>query len=163
MFLNICVDHVDKYNLEKLYTEAKVKSLGGSSNKIHLDSGVDLYCPDYVLVKPKETKFIDLGIKCSATSGVTGKDIPTAYYLYPRSSLSKTPLRLANSVGIIDSGYRGHIIAAVDNISDTEFMIKKGTRLFQICAPDLGFVYFNIVSKLDKTVRGDGCYGSTGE
>ena len=125
------------------------------------DSGVDLHVLEDVIIKPGDTCIIDLGIKCSAS--ITGKNIPTAYYLYPRSSLSKTPLRLANSVGIIDSGYRGHIIAAVDNISDTEFMIKKGTRLFQICAPDLGFVYFNIVSKLDKTVRGDGCYGSTGE
>ena len=163
MNLNICVDHYDKLALEKLYTEAKIKSLGGSSKKIHLDSGVDLYCPDHVLVKPKETKFIDLGIKCSATSSITGMNNPTAYYLYPRSSLSKTPLRLANSVGIIDSGYRGHIIAAVDNISDTEFLIKKGTRLFQICAPNLGFVYFNVVSELDKTVRGDGSFGSTGK
>ena len=34
------------------------------------------------------------------------------YYLYPRSSISKTPLILANSVGIIDSGYRGNIKAA---------------------------------------------------
>ena len=46
---------------------------------------------------------------------------PTAYYLYPRSSMgSKTPLRLSNSVGIIDAGYRGNIIGVVDNISDRE-------------------------------------------
>ena len=38
------------------------------------------------------------------------------YYLYPRSSIVKTGLRLANSVGIIDAGYRGEIIAVVDNI-----------------------------------------------
>ena len=43
--------------------------------------------------------------------------LPTSYMLVPRSSISKTPLRMANSIGIIDAGYRGEIMAAVDNIS----------------------------------------------
>ena len=42
---------------------------------------------------------------------------PTGYYSYPRSSISKTPLLLANNVGIIDSGYRGNIKVAFDNYS----------------------------------------------
>ena len=42
---------------------------------------------------------------------------PCGYYLYPRSSTgSKTPLRLSNSIGVIDSGYRGNLIACFDNI-----------------------------------------------
>ena len=39
------------------------------------------------------------------------KKINCSYYLYPRSSISKTPLRMSNSTGIIDAGYRGEIIA----------------------------------------------------
>ena len=73
---------------------------------------------------------------------------PIAYYLYPRSSISKTPLIMANSVGIIDKDYRGNIMAKVRNIplknKDYEkesyfesYHIEKGTRLFQICSPDL--------------------------
>ena len=55
------------------------------------------------------------------------------YYLYPRSSISKTPLRLCNSVGIIDAGYRGNIMAFVDNIDED---YDLGTRLFQLCDPN---------------------------
>ena len=45
------------------------------------------------------------------------KTFNTGYYMYPRSSLSKTKLRLANSVGIIDSGYRGNLIGMFDLIN----------------------------------------------
>ena len=38
----------------------------------------------------------------------------------PRSSISKTPLRLANSIGLIDGGYRGEIMAPCDNIKNSE-------------------------------------------
>jgi len=156
MRLNIQIAHVNDSYLTELYTNAKIASL------MNTDSGVDLYCPEDVLVKAKETKFINLGIKCSATVYNNGIWQPQAYHLYPRSSLSKTPLRLANSVGVIDSGYRGPIIAAVDNIRDEEYLVKKGTRLFQICAPDLSHIDFNIVTYLDVTARGEGGFGSTG-
>ena len=162
MKLNILITHSDTRFLSKLYTDSKIASMGGSSTKIHFDSGVDLYCPDNILVDPGETKFINLGVACAATKYNHGIYQPAAFYLYPRSSLSKTPLRLANSVGIIDSGYRGNIIAAVDNISDEGFLVKKGTRLFQICAPDLSMIDFDLVDKLDKTTRGEGGFGSTG-
>ena len=44
----------------------------------------------------------------------TNKSFSTGFYLHPRSSISKTKLRLANSTGIIDAGYRGHIMAMFD-------------------------------------------------
>ena len=46
-----------------------------------------------------------------------------SYYLYPRSSIIKTPLRMSNSVGIIDAGYRGNIIGCVDNIGDIPYTV----------------------------------------
>jgi len=55
-----------------------------------------------------------------------------AYYLFPRSSISKTPLRLANSIGLIDGGYRGEIVAMVDNIYDEDYEVKEGERYFQL-------------------------------
>ena len=85
------------------------------------------------------------------------------YYLYPRSSLSKTPLRLANSVGIIDSSYRGEIMAAVDNISEKDFEIKQGQRLFQLCSPTLEPINYIITDNLSETKRGEGGFGSTGK
>ena len=45
-----------------------------------------------------------------------------------RSSISKTPLRMSNSIGLIDGGYRGELKVYVDNISDDPFELKKGNR-----------------------------------
>ena len=84
-------------------------------------------------------------------------------YLYPRSSISKTPLRLANSVGIIDAGYRGNIMAVVDNISDEPFDIQKGQRLFQICGRFLEPINLTLIdTTLSDSERGNGGFGSTG-
>ena len=91
------------------------------------------------------------------------KSIPVSYYLYPRSSITKTPLRLANSVGIIDAGYRGNIIACVDNIKNGEYIIEAGSRLFQICSSDLSPISIEIVNSLPETSRGIGGFGSTDE
>ena len=96
----------------------------------------------------------------------TGKTVtkPCAYYMYPRSSISKTPFRLANSVGIIDAGYRGNLIAKIDKVYDNDYSVTKGDRLFQICAPDLSVLKnVEIVQRLDETVRGSGGFGSTGK
>ena len=127
----------------------------------HPDSGFDLFCPRDLTIPPNETSFIDLGIRCAAYEWPTAS--PKPFYVYPRSSLSKTSLRLANSVGIIDSGYRGNILAAVDNIRDKPFQLRRGTRLFQICAPDLSPLSVELVNSLDKTVREAGGFGSTGQ
>ena len=82
--------------------------------------------------------------------------------LLPRSSISKTPLRLSNSVGLIDSGYRGVIQAPVDNISDEDYVIEEGTRLFQIVnSPLETFKDIEIVDTLGDTDRGEGGFGST--
>jgi dUTPase len=100
------------------------------------------------------------------------------FYLYPRSSISKTRMRLANSVGIIDAGYRGDLIAAVDTIGlfgsndiwhvwkETLSPIKKYDRYFQVCAPDLSPFLVHIVETEAElgtpTTRGTGGFGSTG-
>jgi dUTP pyrophosphatase len=87
------------------------------------------------------------------------------YFLYPRSSTgTKTPLRLANSIGIIDSGYRGNYIAAFDNVRIESFQIEQAQRLVQICSPNLTYpLRVELVEELDMdTVRGEGGFGSTG-
>ena len=93
---------------------------------------------------------------------------PVGYYLYPRSSTgTKTPLRLANSVGIIDSGYRGHIIAAFDNWKEENYCIEPYHRMAQLCPPNLTYpVWVQIVDSeedLGLTKRGEGGFGSTGK
>ena len=89
----------------------------------------------------------------------------SGYYSYPRSSISKTPLMLANHVGIIDSGYRGPLIGAFRNIaSQVPYVVEEYTRLLQICAPDLRPIIVELVEEsfFEETERGSGGFGSTG-
>ena len=123
------------------------------------DSGIDLYCPETITVMPGTLHKIDMKIQCEMISNENN----VSYYLYPRSSIVKTPLRMANSLGIIDAGYRGNIIACVDNISEVPYTIEANTRLFQICAPDLSSINLSIVNSLSDTERGTGGFGSTNE
>ena len=125
------------------------------------DSGLDLYFPTEVLIPAKSFgTLVSLGIKCEGLKH--GSNI--SYYLYPRSSISKTPIRMANSVGIIDAGYRGPIIVALDHIgsSGEDFVIQRGTRLFQICSPTLDPIHLEVVDVLSETDRGNNGFGSTG-
>lgn len=114
----------------------------------------------------------------TSTPSTPVPDLPSGFYLYPRSSISKTRMRLANSVGIIDAGYRGDIIAAVDTIGlfgsndiwhvwkETLSPIQKYDRYFQLCAPDLSPFLVHIVDTEAElgapTTRGQGGFGSTG-
>lgn len=139
------------------------------------DSGVDLYVPQNISFGLGEVIFIDHKIKCRM---LNDKGETVGFYLYPRSSISKTPLSLANSVGIIDKGYRGTIIAACRHNPTSEdlkymftkescyenrgYEVKCGTRLVQICAPDLSPIKLRLVDSLDETKRGVGGFGSTG-
>ena len=134
------------------------------------DSGLDLPCPESVTIGAGETKIIDLGVKAEAfmyrmSHGISAPTkVPCAFYIYPRSSISKTPLRLANSVGIIDSGYRGNLMLALDNIKNVDYTIEAGQRLAQLCSPDLKPIRFSFTrEKLSKTTRGAGGFGSTGK
>ena len=124
------------------------------------DAGLDLYCPGDMIILPRQTVKIDLKIQCEGLSDNDDRNV--CYYLYPRSSISKTPLRLANSVGIIDSGYRGNLMAVVDNTSDEPFSIQKGQRLFQICGRYLEPIHLTLVEELSDSERGNNGFGSTG-
>jgi dUTP pyrophosphatase len=146
------------------------------------DSGFDLGLPsDFNITKVCSNK-IPLGVQCAmymyvrretsscASAGTdlnTTIEVPQAYYLYPRSSIIKTPLRLSNSVGIIDSGYRGEITAVVDKVDNQvdSFQIRAMDRYFQLCHPSLmpfKVIIVDTIEELGLTARGDGGFGSTG-
>jgi len=119
------------------------------------DAGLDLFVIEEQILEAGKTSIINLGISCE-----TAEKRP--YFLMPRSSISKTPIRLCNSIGLIDAGYRGEIMAAVDNIKQEDYTINSGQRLFQIVAMDGSPLSFELVSKLSTTGRGAGGFGSTG-
>ena len=130
------------------------------------DSGVDLHCFEDVVVPPGVRSFtLKLGVKCELVKvkkECGDDDTPKGYWLVPRSSISKTPLRLANSIGLVDSGYRGELMAKVDNVSDEDYHIKAGDRLFQLVAPNLAPMVVGVVTSLSETDRGENGFGSTG-
>jgi len=120
------------------------------------DAGLDLFVIDSLTVEPGETAIIKSYIACENTQG-------NSYFLMPRSSISKTPLRQCNSVGLIDGSYRGEIMAAVDNVKNEPYTVEPGQRLFQLVAMDGSSIHIELVSKLTETDRGDGGFGSTGK
>lgn len=125
------------------------------------NAGFDLFVPDDLIVPSYETVLISMDVKCEMTSST---NFPSAFYMYPRSSISKTPLSLANSVGIIDSGYRGKLIGAFRSISTGGYRLDQFTRLLQITNTNLSPIIVKMVdeSELSVTERGSGGFGSTG-
>lgn len=125
------------------------------------NSGFDLFVPKDIEIQPDmKSQMVSMDIKCEML--FLGQ-YSCGYFLFPRSSLSKTPLMLANHTGIIDSGYRGQIIGAFRNMSSRPFLIEANTRLLQICHPSLCPIYVVEVDELSTTDRGEGGFGSTGK
>lgn len=84
-------------------------------------------------------------------------------FVLPRSSIgAKTPLRLSNSAGVIDSGYRGEVRALYDNIGDEPYQIHKGDRIAQMLVMPSYRFKANVVDSLEDSDRGEAGFGSTG-
>lgn len=119
-------------------------------------AGMDFYQPESVVVEPHQTQYVTLGL---------AMEIPKGYMLMlaPRSSMSKTPLVIPNSFGVIDADYRGEIKGIFKNTSDDEYLIQKGDRLLQGILVPVGALKLLEVDELTETVRGAGGIGSTGK
>jgi len=133
----------------------------------HPNAGFDLFFPESVEFSSLESKMVNFRIKCEMRlhNTLDNTSRPTGFYLYPRSSISKTTLMLANQTGIIDSGYRGWILGAFRNLGSTSVeRVEKGSRLLQICSPTLEPFIVRLVDEsfLSESTRGDGGFGSPG-
>jgi dUTP pyrophosphatase len=119
-------------------------------------AGMDFYQPESVVIEPHQTQYVTLGLAV---------EIPKGYMLMlaPRSSMSKTPLIIPNSFGVIDADYRGEIKAILHNTSDTPYLIQKGNRLVQGIMVPVGALKLLEVTQLTETARGAGGIGSTGK
>lgn len=170
MRLKLFVDSTDE-ELKNKYKEAIHKHhLKLSHNINNIDAGFDLFAPKDVTMFNGKANLLDYDIICSSTiiKQMLGyrKEVNTGFYMYPRSSISKSYIRLANNVGIIDSGYRGHLMGMFD-CQQQELTINKFDRYLQICAPSLiPIVVIMVETKEElgeKTSRGEGGFGSTGK
>jgi dUTP pyrophosphatase len=155
--------YVPKSNQElieiyKLHVQKHNQSI---SNDEYCNSGFDMFVPEEVKFETLyKTQFINMQVKAE----MLYDNKPSAFLMHPRSSISKTPLMLANSTGIIDSGYRGDLIGAFRSF-ECPYTVEKNTRLLQICHPSLCPIKVYIVHDemlLSTTARGSGGFGSTG-
>ena len=121
-------------------------------------AGIDLPCitEKDIVIKPGETKKIHTGIKVAIPEGYFGG-------VYPRSSTGvKRNLMLANTIGVIDSDYRGEIMMFIYNYGSSDQIIKNGDRLAQLIIQPYQRFDIELVDELDETDRGEGGFGSTG-
>ena len=189
MHLSIYVDSTDE-ELKSLYiNSAKNHNKKLLEDPDFYDAGFDLYLPktDKNVGKYNQDGItfygtgergdftdvnkVDFNVKCCAKMYSGDKSRFTPFYTYVRSSLAKTPIRLANNQGIIDAGYRGSLIGLFDRIYNevdiSNIYMDKYTRILQICAPGLVPIYVNIVDSFEElgptTLRGSGGVGSTGK
>jgi len=134
-----------------------------------MNAGFDLFVPkSHVIRKLTTSHAIDHEVKVEFTKSYPQYNqdlgnintLVTSYVLMiPRSSISKTGLRLANAIGVIDSNYRGNVIAKVDNLG-AQIEVKKGKALFQLLVGENCEI--QITDKLSTTKRGEKGFGSTG-
>jgi len=139
-------------------------------NRSDDNAGFDLHCSEDTFVGTTTT-FIPFEITVrlvkveAMPNGQSDEYLKTDshFWLVPRSSIYKTGLMMANSVGVIDKSYRGELKAPVWSMTG-ETKVQYGDRLFQIVAPDMGWIrHVRVVDALPNTVRGQGGFGSSGK
>ena len=126
------------------------------------NSGFDLFVPKKTNVLGMNSTMVSMDVKCEM---IDNSGESCGYFMFPRSSLSKTSLMLANHTGIIDSGYRGNLIGAFRNLdSSNAYLIDKHVKLLQVCHPSLCPIYVVLVEEnnFSVTSRGTCGFGSTG-
>jgi dUTP pyrophosphatase len=129
-------------------------------------------------VIPTYAKYGDAGMDLVATRIISNTTFDVSYgtdlameipngfvgLVFPRSSIRKYELVLSNSVGVIDSGYRGELQATFKKENGLDSLAYKvGDRIAQIMIIPYPPVEFDEVAELSDTERGDGGFGSTGK
>lgn len=150
---------------------SKIAEHNSNAAGYYPDAGFDLFVPDDMDVEcGSVSNKINFKVKVAAY-GVKddGDKYPITLLLFPRSSTgSKTPLRLSNSIGVIDSGYRGDVMGVFDCLQSPNIVrwkIEKHTRLCQLLTRTETPIHVELVDNeedLGTTSRGSGGFGSTG-
>lgn len=124
--------------------------------------GYDVYAllenePTGVIIEPHENKLIRLGFALEIPNGIGG-------FLFARSGLaSRKGLRPSNCVGVIDSDYRGEVMVSLRNDTNEPMVVNHGERIAQLAFLPYYTVDFDENGEIDKTSRGTGGFGSTGD
>ena len=144
--------------IKKLYENAVIPSYAHDT-----DAGLDFTAISYEYKEDIDCHVFGTGIALEIPEGYVG-------LCFPRSSNRKTDLYLTNSVGVIDAGYRGEIMASFKNRDFTPDVIaqlkkgyKVGDRIFQMIIIPYPKIKFVEVDELSNSDRGENGHGSTGK
>lgn len=148
-------EYLKTLNFVKLTSEAIIpkRATGGSA-------GLDLYAciKESIFLKPGERALIHTGIAV----GLPSRDFVAL--IFARSGLAiKHGITLSNSVGVIDSDYRGEICVGLCNLGNEDYTITPGERIAQLVVMRVETPMPMEVDSLDETARGSGGFGSTGK
>ena len=142
-----------KVKIKKLNENAVIPSYAKEG-----DAGMDLVATSIISETPTQITY-GLGVALEIPNGFVG-------LVFPRSSIRKTRLQLSNSVGVIDSGYRGELQATFNKIITTienqRNDYKVGDRVAQIMIIPHPPIQLIEVDELPDSERGEGGFGSTG-
>ncbi len=121
------------------------------------DAGADLFAAEDVTLQPGERAAVPTGVALAIPEGYAG-------LVLPRSGRAlKEGLGLANSPGLIDSGYRGEIKVVVVNLDRSSSIdIRRGDKIAQLVIQRVERVEWDVVEQLPESKRGAGGFGSSG-
>jgi len=120
------------------------------------DAGLDLTTRKDVLLLPGDSETVGTGVSVEIPEGFAG-------LVFPRSGLaSKKGVTLKNAVGVVDSGYRGEIMAPLLNVSDALQLVERGERICQLVIVPVETVECVCVAALGSSERGETGFGSSG-
>jgi dUTP pyrophosphatase len=178
--LNLYISPDETNEFRELYKKHVEKHNANMINDKYPNSGFDLLVPTRnEFLNLFETQFLNMSVKGEMFYYEKGNaGVSSAFYMYPRSSISKTPLMMANHTGVIDMGYRGYLIGAFRYLYNSslcfsydsgsklkyKYVVEKHTRLVQICHPSLCPIFVKIIEnpeELSSTERDTGGFGST--
>ena len=143
-----------KIRIKKIDDRAVVPTYGSEYS-----AGADLYAllDERTEILPHETKLIHTGISLDIPEGYCG-------LIFARSSMgAKRGLAPANKVGVIDADYRGEVMVALHNHSESVAAVEPGERVAQLAIVPFLKAEFEVADELSDTVRGAGGFGSTGK
>ncbi len=140
-----------KVKIKKVHPNAVIPSYAKES-----DAGLDLVATSIISNTTFQITY-GLGIALEIPEGFVG-------LVFPRSSIRNTELTLSNSVGVIDSGYRGELQATFNKSNGLDSIsYKVGDRVCQIMIIPHPIIELFEVNELSESARGEGGFGSTGK
>lgn len=140
--------------------ELKIRSISGDVPAYATDgaAGMDIkaFLNEPILLKPMERKLVPTGLFLEIPVGYEGQ-------IRARSGLAiKKGIGLVNSIGTIDSDYRGEVKVPLINFGEEDFVINDGDRIAQLVIARYEKVAVILQEELSDTDRGDGGFGHTG-